>query len=127
MRLAEDAFANSGFIKVPTATGDVVVNFKNGGFPDLAPFKYDSPVATQKFVWAKDWRLDINKAWKESRLDRAALEAEWVWHHTEELGTMILVKRDIHDRLGHTGGAAIFRNMLRRWAELSNLDPSLFL
>ena len=127
VQLAEDAFANGGFLKVPTATGEVVqVNFKNGGFPDLAPFKYDSPVATQKFVWAKDPQLDIDKAWRESGLDRAALTDEWVWHHTEELGTMILVRKDVHRGCHHTGGAAIFRAMLRRWAELTNLDPSLF-
>jgi hypothetical protein len=127
VQLAEAAFANGGFLKVTTATGEVVqVNFKNAGFPDLAPFKYDSPVATQKFVWAKDPQLDIDKAWRESGLDRAALTDEWVWHHTEELGTMILVRKDVHRGCHHTGGAAIFRAMLRRWAELTNLDPSLF-
>jgi hypothetical protein len=126
VQLAEDAFANGSFLKVPTATGDVVVNFKNGGFPDLAPFKYDSPVATQKFVWGKRPEDDIKQAWRLSGLNEAALKGDWVWHHTEELGTMILVRRDIHDNLAHTGGAAIFRNMLRRWAELTNLDPILF-
>ena len=127
VQLAERAFDNGGFLLVPTTAGEVVqVNVKNGGFPDLTPFMFESPKAIQKFVWAKDWRLDIKKAWQESGLDESALKADWVWHHTEELGTMILVKRDGHENLGHTGGAAIFRAMLRRWAELTNLDPILF-
>jgi hypothetical protein len=128
VQLAEAAFANGGFLKVTTPAGEVFeVPFRQGGFPDLTQWMYNHPKAKlEKMVWGKRSEDDIKEAWKLSGLNEAALKSAWVWHHTEELGTMILVRRDIHVACHHTGGAAIFRAMLRRWAELTNLDPSLF-
>jgi hypothetical protein len=73
-------------------------------------------------VWSKYSDTDIANAWKESGLDEATLKSDWVWHHTEELGTMILVRKDVHTACSHTGGAAIFRAMLRFLAQ----DPAQF-
>jgi hypothetical protein len=121
---AADAFANGGFLKVTTPAGEVFeVPFKQGGFPDLTRWIYPGPKATQKgMVWGKFPDKDIANAWKESGLDEATLKSDWVWHHTEELGTMILVRKDVHTACRHTGGAAIFRAMLRFLAQ----DPARF-
>lgn len=32
----------------------------------------------------------------------------YTWHHSEELGKMELVKSDLHDKTGHTGGKVIW-------------------
>ena len=122
--MAADAFANGGFLKVTTEAGKVFeVPFKQGGFPNFTRWIYDHPKATLKgMVWGKKSKDDIAEAWRLSGLDRAALKDEWVWHHTEELGTMILVRRDVHRACDHTGGAAIFRAMLRLLAQ----DPAQF-
>jgi filamentous hemagglutinin len=34
----------------------------------------------------------------------------YVWHHVEDRKTMQLVPQDIHNPVGHTGGAAVIRN-----------------
>jgi filamentous hemagglutinin len=41
----------------------------------------------------------------------------YVWHHVEDGETLILIPRDIHNAVRHTGGSAIIREKLREAAE----------
>ena len=34
----------------------------------------------------------------------------YTWHHVEDEGTMMLVPRDLHQAVGHTGGRAVFKD-----------------
>lgn len=36
---------------------------------------------------------------------------DWVWHHSEDIGIMELIPRDLHDVVKHTGGVAGHRAM----------------
>jgi len=121
------ALMNGGEITYDIPGRGLVTIKYNKGFADFTPYMYNHPKARvnlETMGKKPDW--DIDEAWKESGLDRAALKAEWRWHHTENLGELILVPKDVHEAAKHTGGAAIFAEVLRRWADLTALNPDLF-
>jgi hypothetical protein len=121
------AFNNGGQLTfdVP-GRGPTTITF-TGGFADFRPFMYGHPQSRHTLkTMGIDSTWDIDEAWKASGLDRKTLEKDWVWHHTEKLGELILVDRAVHTQVKHTGGAAIFHTMLQRWADLAQLRPDLF-
>jgi len=89
-------------------TGDVHpagVEFTPQGFPNFGPHS----VAEVKIEG-----LTGNLA-KDSAMANAAAGLDstpngYVWHHVEDGKTMQLVPREIHNAVGHTGGAAVIRN-----------------
>ena len=41
----------------------------------------------------------------------------YVWHHVEDAEILVLIPREIHNAVRHTGGSAIIREKLRGAAE----------
>lgn len=89
------------------------VDFDEFGFPRFEPYTVTvngkvSSVEVQTagnreidFATA-DAKMGINKAYRDDH--------DLVWHHTEDTKTMILVPKDIHNEVKHTGGIAVFKN-----------------
>jgi filamentous hemagglutinin len=40
----------------------------------------------------------------------------YVWHHVEDGETLILIPKDLHNAVRHTGGAAVIKERLREGA-----------
>jgi hypothetical protein len=55
------------------------------------------------FVVARDaYREKIgDPTWKKPQ--------DYLWHHHEQVGRMILIKREIHEAFQHTGGIPLYR------------------
>ena len=50
------------------------------------------------------------EAWDREPTNESPPELSWyTWHHVEDTETMLLVPRDLHETVRHTGGAAIVR------------------
>lgn len=80
------------------------VRFTAEGFPDFSPFakaRVELNGLTGNYV--KDAAL-ANKA-----VGLKATPKDMVWHHVEDAGTMMLIPKDIHNAVRHTGGAAVIR------------------
>lgn len=80
------------------------VSFSKAGFPDFSPYARAS-------VELKGLSGNYNKdaALANKALGLTATPRGYVWHHVEDGRTMQLVPRDIHNRVPHTGGAAVIR------------------
>ncbi len=81
------------------------VSFSTTGFPNFSPFAIKSvKPAGLTGDRAKDNAL-ANKA-----AGYAPQPAGTVWHHVEDCVTMLLLPKDIHGAVKHTGGAAIIQS-----------------
>lgn len=76
------------------------VYFKPNGFPDFFPYQKD----IARIQVTGDRRLD-NKA---ANTDRGYSKTPpgMVWHHVEDSNIMLLVPKDLHRAVSHTGGVA---------------------
>ncbi len=80
------------------------VRFTAEGFPDFSPFaKARVELKGLTGNYAKDAAM-ANKA-----VGLRATPENMVWHHVEDARTMLLVPKDIHSAVRHTGGSAILR------------------
>ena len=91
-------------------SGDIGNKYPNGwaftreGFPDFSPYavtKVDMPDLTG------NRRIDAALANQHAGL--MSTPQVYSWHHVEDTETMLLVPRDLHETVRHTGGAAILR------------------
>jgi hypothetical protein len=106
---------NSGYAgQVYHLSGDLAAKYPNGvrftrdGFPDFTPYKMlEIKVDDLTGNYARD-AAAANRA-----LDLPATPAGYVWHHVEDAETLILIPRDIHNAVRHTGGSAIIREQAR--------------
>lgn len=85
------------------------VHFSEAGFPDFEPFAKELPNGERSVTI----ELTGSRAADARAANRAAgLKREprgYVWHHSEEMGTMILVPESVHEAVRHTGGAAVYK------------------
>lgn len=83
------------------------IYFDKFGFPDFEPFAYQNNPS--KFS------IDLEDAYTGSSKDFAfsnkkvgfkRTPAGYTWHHLSNCKKLILVDRDVHSQIGHTGGVA---------------------
>ena len=92
------------------------VEFDEKGFPDFSPYAAAIVHLPQlpgelrekrdgKFGWDRDpdfSEADARAGWTKDSRKQAGL----VWHHHQDGKTMLLVPKDLHEKVAHTGGAA---------------------
>ena len=87
------------------------LRFKSTGYPDFEPYAMTLPNG-KKMVKIE---LTGSRHADEVLANKAAgfkgePPSTHAWHHLEDGGTMMLVPRDLHREVGHTGGRAIFKH-----------------
>jgi A nuclease of the HNH/ENDO VII superfamily with conserved WHH len=94
---------------LPSKYREKGLRFKSTGYPDFEPYAMTLPNGkkTVKIELTGSRRLD------EALANRAAgfkgeQPSTHTWHHVEDEGMMMLVPRDLHRSVGHTGGRARF-------------------
>jgi len=81
------------------------VRFTGEGFPDFSPYaRARVQIDDLTGVYARD-AAAANRAVGLPRTPEG-----YTWHHVEDGRTMILIPRDLHGGVPHTGGAAVIRN-----------------
>jgi len=96
------AFQNGGFIKIVLDSGEqITVPFKRGGFADFSQWLFQGGKNRVEIVLSGDSAAHIRAANKAANY--ATTPDNHTWHHLEELGTMILVRTDVHRAVSHTG------------------------
>jgi hypothetical protein len=51
----------------------------------------------------------------------------YTWHHSEDLGLMELVRKDVHRAVGHTGGFAIYlAGMQKIYEDAGTAVPAIY-
>jgi hypothetical protein len=95
---------------LPPAYRKQGLRFTETGFPDFEPFAVTLPNG-KKYVeirytgkHSSDFKVANTKA------GYAKIPAKHTWHHSEELGRMYLVPKDLHDAVRHTGGVATYKH-----------------
>ena len=92
------------------------VEFDEKGFPDFSPYAVETvelarlpgevrETSNGGFTWHRDpdfAEADAKTGWTDKRREEAGL----LWHHHQDGKTMLLVPKDLHEKVGHTGGAA---------------------
>lgn len=86
------------------------LRFKRTGYPDFEPYAMTLPNGrkTVRIELTGSRRADELLANKAARLEETP--EGYLWHHVEDEGTMMLVPRDLHQAVGHTGGRAGFKH-----------------
>lgn len=92
------------------------VRFTSKGFPDFTPYTVKLPNgknARFKIKTTGNRSKDFTAADKVAGIDEEYRQAnELVWHHMEDMETMILVPRDVHKAVKHSGGISVFTNVV---------------
>jgi filamentous hemagglutinin len=80
------------------------VRFTQDGYPDFSPYaKITVKVKGMRGEYNYDERLaNLAAGLKETPKD-------YVWHHHQDCETMLLVPKDIHRAVRHSGGASLLR------------------
>lgn len=80
------------------------VRFTKGGFPDFTPY------VTKKYTFKNGFvdgdKMDFAEANKALGLKARDLMG-FTWHHSHDGKSLLLVPRDLHEFVRHTGGAAL--------------------
>lgn len=80
------------------------VPFKEDGFPDFSTYSKES-VKVEGLTGNQ--KRDVILANREAGFTKTP--PDHVWHHVEDGKTMQLVPREVHEKTGHSGGAALLR------------------
>jgi hypothetical protein len=80
------------------------VRFTDHGFPDFTPY---SVARTEFDDLSGVYRTDAARA--NAAVGLRSTPDGYVWHHVEDGRSMILIPRDLHSAIRHTGGSAIIR------------------
>jgi hypothetical protein len=86
------------------------LRFKSTGYPDFEPYAMTLPNG-KKAVHIEltgSLRQDFAAANKAAGLERTP--PGFTWHHVEDEGTMMLVPRDLHQGVAHTGGRVTYKH-----------------
>ena len=95
------------------------VNYPNGvdfdefGFARFEPYTVtvNGKLGKVEVQTAGNRNADFAEADRLVGIDEAyRVDNQLVWHHGEDTKTMILVPKDIHSEVKHTGGIAVFKN-----------------
>ncbi|HFC6382997.1 TPA: HNH endonuclease [Neisseria lactamica] len=112
-RLVKDSITPRNSALAGKAHPVTKVHFDGQGYPDFSAHLYIKN--------GKNVDLNIGQLTGDRRLDAILANAAagfdktpegYVWHHHQDLGRMQLVKKDVHDKTGHTGGFSIYSRAL---------------
>jgi filamentous hemagglutinin len=96
--------------QLPAKYRDKGLRFKRTGYPDFEPHAMTLPNGRKtvriEMTGARD--ADVTLANKAAKLEETP--EGYIWHHVEDEGTMMLVPRELHQSVGHTGGMAGYRD-----------------
>jgi hypothetical protein len=86
------------------------LRFKSTGYPDFEPYAMTLPNGrkTVKIELTGSMRRDFAAANKAAGLERTP--PGFTWHHLEDEGTMMLVPRELHQGVAHTGGRVTYKH-----------------
>jgi hypothetical protein len=93
------------------------VRYNRRGFPDFSPHLYPAPAgrkSTVKITYTGSRKADFDEAWSKGKFTQTeidTLSVDWVWHHHEDMGTMQLIRRDVHKAFAHNGGVAVWQRV----------------
>ncbi len=81
------------------------------GFPEFEPYAKTLPNGKKsvRIEYTGGREADFAAANAAAKLDETP--AGYVWHHHQRMGEMILIPRDLHDAVKHTGGVATYKHM----------------
>jgi hypothetical protein len=92
------------------------VKFTSSGFPYFLPYKIKLPNgknAVQKIQTTGNRSADFTKADELAGItEEMRTLNRWTWHHVEDMETMILVPRDLHDAVRHSGGISVYKKSI---------------
>ncbi|HEX5748538.1 MAG TPA: HNH endonuclease [Archangium sp.] len=88
--------------KILEVTGGKPITFKDG-YPDFSPYAKKSV----EIDMIGDHSQDFKNANKAAGIEGSNPPKGFTWHHKEDGVTMELVPQDLHNKVPHTGGAAI--------------------
>jgi hypothetical protein len=106
------------------------VVYRNG-LPDFSPYKFTGkgPATVEIQLSRRSGdagrSVDINEAWKEfrnryrgmfgtdiSKDEIRRIQQKFTWHHSEEIGKMMLVESEVHNAFKHVGGRDILDTLI---------------
>lgn len=87
------------------------VEFKESGYPDFSPYAKELPAGGKSVTIEMTGNMERDFAAANAKAGLKETPEDWVWHHSEEMGVMELVPRDLHKTVGHTGGQAAYKHM----------------
>jgi hypothetical protein len=95
---------------VPPKYREKGLRFKSTGYPDFEPHALTLPNGKKavRIELTGSRRVDELLANRAAGLERTP--KGHTWHHVEDEGTMVLVPRDLHEEVAHTGGRATFKH-----------------
>jgi hypothetical protein len=96
--------------QLPAKYREKGVRFKSTGYPDFEPYAMTLPSGkkTVRIELTGSRDADVALANKAAKFEETP--EGYIWHHVEDEGTMMLVPRDLHQSVGHTGGMARYRD-----------------
>ena len=102
-KYAFTSFALPGALAAKYPVG---VRFTTDGHPDFSPYAKATVLLDDLTGKGADFeRANLASGFGNTR----AAPAGYVWHHVEDGHTMLLVPKDLHDAVRHTGGCAVLR------------------
>jgi hypothetical protein len=93
------------------------VRYTRRGFPDFSPFRRPAnavPVGKSKVTieYSGNRTEDFKRANEKAFGSRTAPTPQgYVWHHHEDMKTMLLIREDVHDAFAHNGGVAVWQKV----------------
>lgn len=87
------------------------LRFKDTGYPDFEPYAMTLPNGRKrvKIEFTGSYRADELAANKAAGLEKRP--KDWRWHHEEgDHGSMLLVPKDLHETVKHSGGVAGYKH-----------------
>jgi hypothetical protein len=95
---------------LPARFRDEGLRFKRTGYPDFEPHALTLPNGKKAVRIDLTGSYDADAALANKAAGFGETPEGYVWHHLEDEGTMMLVPRDLHRSVGHTGGRAHHRD-----------------
>jgi hypothetical protein len=92
--------------QLPAAYRQQGLWFKATGHPDFEPFALTLPNGQKYVEIAYTGSRSGDFAAANAKAGFQRMPAGYTWHHSEELGRMYLVPKNLHDAVKHTGGVA---------------------
>ena len=100
--------------RLPPAYQKTGVRFTEDGFPDFGPYAHSLPNGRMsvQIRMTGDYGRDATRARIAAGFKRPGdVPADHIWHHAQDGRTMILVPRDLHHEVRHSGGRGTYRHV----------------
>lgn len=95
---------------LPAAYRQQGLRFKETGYPDFEPYALTLPNKQKYVEITYTGSRSSDSAAATAKAGFTEVPARYTWHHSEELGRMYLVPKDLHAAVKHTGGVATHKH-----------------